>query len=146
MDRVEKAVAKFKEGFSCSQAVFSAYAELLGLNQEIALKISQPFGGGMAHMGETCGTVTGAFLVIGLKYGRVKAEDKEAKEKTYELVKEFVKRFKSLHNSLKCKDLLGWDIGTPEGWKEIEEKKLIEAFCPQLVRHAAEILEEILEM
>jgi C_GCAxxG_C_C family probable redox protein len=144
MERVETAVAKFKEGFSCSQAVFSAYAELLGLNQELALKISQPFGGGMAHMGETCGTVTGAFLVIGLKHGRVKAEDKEAKEKTYELVKEFVKRFKSLHNYLKCKDLLGHDIGTPEGSKHIEEEKLFETFCPQLVRHAAEILEEIL--
>ncbi|UCC41176.1 MAG: C_GCAxxG_C_C family protein [Candidatus Aminicenantes bacterium] len=144
MNRVETAVSCFKEGFSCSQAVFSAYSELFGLNRELALKISQSFGGGIAHMGEMCGAVTGAFLVIGLKYGRIEAEDIEAKEKTYELVQEFVKRFKSLHGSVNCTELLGFDLGTPEGMKLAEKKELFENACPKFVQNAAEILEQIL--
>lgn len=144
MNRIDSAVSCFKEGFSCSQAVLSAYSDLFDLNRELALKISQPFGGGMAHMGEMCGAVTGAFLVIGLKYGRVKAEDIEAKEKTYELVQEFVKRFKSRHGSINCTELLGFDLGTPEGMKLAEEKELFENVCPKFVQNAAEIIEQIL--
>lgn len=144
MNRIDSAVSCFKEGFSCSQAVLSAYSDLFDLNRELALKISQPFGGGMAHMGEMCGAVTGAFLVIGLKYGRVKAEDIEAKEKTYELVQEFVKRFKSIHGSVNCTELLGFDLGTPEGMKLAEEKELFENACPKFVQNAAEIIEQIL--
>lgn len=144
MNKVETAISCFKEGFSCSQAVLSAYSDLFGLDRELALKISQPFGGGMAHMGEMCGAVTGAFLVIGLKYGRIKAEDIEAKEKTYELVQEFVKRFKSIHGSVNCTELLGFDLGTPEGMKLAEEKELFENACPKFVQNAAEIIEQIL--
>ncbi len=144
MNKVETAVSCFEEGFSCSQSVISAYADIYGLNPELALKISQPFGGGMAHMGEICGAVTGAFLVIGLKYGRIKAEDIEAKEKTYELVLEFVKRFKSLNGSINCTELLGYDLGTPEGMKLAEEKELFTTLCPKLVQNAVEIIEKIL--
>jgi C_GCAxxG_C_C family probable redox protein len=83
-ERVKNAVSCFSEGFSCSQAVLTAYSDLFNLDRKTALKISQPFGGGIAHQGETCGAVSAAFMVIGLKYGRTKAEDLEAREKTYE--------------------------------------------------------------
>jgi C_GCAxxG_C_C family probable redox protein len=76
MDKVDSAVSSFKEGFNCSQSVFSTYSRLFGLNHEVALKIAQGFGGGFARMGQTCGAVTGAFMVIGLKYGKVKAGSK----------------------------------------------------------------------
>lgn len=145
MDRVEHAVSCFKEGFSCSQALFSTYGEQLGLNREIALKVSGAFGGGMAHMGETCGAVSGAFMVIGLKHGKTKIEDKQAKEKTYSLVKEFVDRFKSRNGSIVCRELLGCDISTPEGMKLVKEKKLTTTLCPKFVQDAAEIIEQILE-
>jgi C_GCAxxG_C_C family probable redox protein len=113
MDKVEFAVSSFKEGFNCSQSVFSTYSKLFDINHEVALRIAQGFGGGFARMGQTCGAVTGAFMVIGLKYGKVKAEDEEAKERTYEIVREFVKRFKSLNGSIVCKDLLGYDLDKP---------------------------------
>jgi C_GCAxxG_C_C family probable redox protein len=63
MDEVEHAVSCFKDGFSCSQAVLSAYGEQFGLDREMALKVSGAFGGGMGHLGETCGAVTGAFML-----------------------------------------------------------------------------------
>ena len=145
MNRVERAVSCFKEGFSCSQAILSSYGEQFGLNREIALKVSGTFGGGMARMGETCGAVTGAFMAIGLKYGNARVEDKQAKERAYSLVREFVDRFKSRNGSIVCRELLGYDISTPEGMKLVKEKKLTTTLCPKFVQDAAEIIEQILE-
>ena len=84
MDNVNRAVALFQGGYNCSEAIFSAYSEQLGLNRETASKIASGFGGGM-RMAETCGAVTAAFMVIGLKFGQAHAENKDAKAKTYEL-------------------------------------------------------------
>jgi C_GCAxxG_C_C family probable redox protein len=144
MDKVQKAIECFKEGFSCSQAVFSSFCEPLGLDRNNALKIAQSFGGGMAHMGETCGAVTGAFMAIGLKHGRTRADDDSAKEKTYELVQEFVRRFRSRYGSIICKELLGYDLSKNDEVKEAQEKHLFDEFCPKLVKTAAEILEDLL--
>jgi len=145
MNRVERAVSCFKEGFSCSQAILSTYGEQFGLNREMALKVSGAFGGGMGRMGETCGAVTGAFMVIGLKYGKTKVEDEQTKERAYNLVKEFVDKFRSRNGSIVCRELLGCDISTPDGMKIIGEKKLIATLCPKFVHDAAEIIEQILE-
>jgi C_GCAxxG_C_C family probable redox protein len=95
-------------------------------------------------MGETCGAVTGAFLVIGLRYGKTEADDDEAREKTYRLVNEFTARFKALNKSILCRELLGHDLGTPEGREAAAEKQLFITLCPRFVQHAAEILEHIL--
>ena len=145
MSEVEVAVSRFKDGFSCSQAVFSAYATQFGLNREIALKIAGAFGGGMGHMGETCGAVTGTLMVIGLKYGRTIAEDRQSQEKTDSLVKEFIDRFKSRSGSIVCRELLGCDLSTPEGVNIAKEKKLRDTLCTKFVQDAAEIIEQILE-
>jgi C_GCAxxG_C_C family probable redox protein len=144
MKRSDRAVALFKEGFSCSQAVLSVFAEEYGLSQEQALKISGAFGSGMGRMGHTCGAVTGAFMVIGLKYGRTKADDRASKEKTYALVLEFVERFKRRQKTVMCRGLTGCDLLKPEGRRAYSEKRLQETLCSVLVRDAVEILEEIL--
>ena len=98
----------------------------------------------MARMGETCGAVTGALMAIGLKYGKTKAEDDGARDKTYELVGEFVTRFKDRHGSIVCKELLGCDLSNDDGLTTAREKGLFDTLCPQFVRDATEILEEIL--
>lgn len=144
MHTVENAVSCFKEGFSCSQAVLSAFAQQFGLDRETALKVAGAFGGGMGRMGETCGAVTGAFMVIGLKYGKTRAEDEQTKEKAYSLVKEFVEKFKSRNGSIVCRELLGCDLSTPEGARIAKEKNLTATVCPKFVQDAAEIIEQIL--
>ena len=124
--------------------MLSSFGEEFGLDRERALRVAGAFGGGMARMGEECGAVTGAFMAIGLKYGKTKTGDEEAREKTYELVEEFVKKFKSRHGSIVCRALLGYDLSSPEGRKAAYEQGLFTTLCPQFVRDAAEILEEIL--
>ena len=142
MKHSTKAEEYFQKEFSCSQAVLAAFSEEFGLPENTALKISQSFGGGMAHMGLTCGAVTGALLVIGLKYGRIKAEDEEAKQITYEKVQEFVSKFKALNGSINCTELLGEDLSTPEGASRAQD--VFRSICPNLVRQAADILDDIL--
>jgi len=143
MSKVEDAVACFKERFNCAQAVLSAYSEELGLDRETSLKMATPFGAGMAYMGETCGAVTGAFMAIGLKHGRKSTDDEEAKNRTYDLVNEFIKKFKSRNTSIVCNVLLGFDISTPEGLELAKEKDVHSNVCPKYVQDAAEILKEL---
>lgn len=141
--RSEQAVEKFKSGMNCSQAVLSSCSESLGLDSKTASRVATGFGGGM-RMAETCGAVTGAFMVLGLKYGNRTVEDKEAKAKTYEKIVEFTKRFKTRNDSVMCKELLGYDIATPEGAKKAQENGVFNSICPNMVRDAVEILEEML--
>jgi C_GCAxxG_C_C family probable redox protein len=143
MSNVEIAMASFKEGLSCSQAVLAAFAPGLGLDRLTALRVAAAFGGGMARMGQTCGAVSGALMVIGLRHGHVVAEDQVAKERTYALVREFVDQFRARNTSLLCRELLGCDVGTPEGMQLVREKGLTTSICPGLVRDAAEILEQL---
>ena len=139
----EQAVSCFKEGFCCSQAVLSVYAEEFGLARYKASKISCGFGGGMGRMAKTCGAVTGAFMVIGLKYGNADAREKDKKEKTYGLVREFAHRFEERNGSIVCAGLLGCDISEPEAFQTAKERGLFASVCPRLVRDAVEILEEM---
>jgi C_GCAxxG_C_C family probable redox protein len=146
MSNADLAMAHFKEGFSCSQSVLAAYAPTLGLDRETAFRIAGAFGGGMGRMGETCGAVTGALMVIGLRYGPVAAEDEQAKEKLYELAREVANKFSARNNGcIKCRELLGCGIDTPEGLQLAREKELFTTLCPKFVYDAARIVESILD-
>ena len=146
MGRVEQALACFEKGFLCSQAVFSIYCEEFGLERELAVKLTEGFGGGMGRMGETCGAVTGAFMVIGLKYGRTTVKDTQAHEKTNSLINEFVIKFKCRNRSILCKELIDCDISTPEGLTRARKKNLFTTVCPKYVQDAAEIIGELLKL
>jgi C_GCAxxG_C_C family probable redox protein len=144
MTRADKAAALFAEGFSCSQAVFTAFSGGFDLARDLSLRLSQPFGGGMAHLGEACGAVTGAFMVLGLKYGRTRAEDLAARDRTYDLQRRFAEKFKALHGAISCRGLLGLDLGSEQDMALAREKNLFKTLCAGYVRSAAEILDEIL--
>ena len=115
-----------------------------GLDRDTALKLAIGFGGGMGRMAGTCGAVTGAFMVLGLKCGATQADDKEAREQAYERVREFARRFEARNGSIVCRDLIGCDISTPEGLAMAREKELFATVCPRFVQEAAEVLEEML--
>ena len=52
MSHSEKAVALFKSGYNCAQAVFVAFSDVTGLDEKTALMLSSSFGGGMGRMRE----------------------------------------------------------------------------------------------
>lgn len=146
MSKENVAVECFNNNYNCSQAVFSTYCEELGLSREHALKIACSFGAGMGRMAGTCGAVTGAFMLIGLKHGKYTDEDILSKDKTYELVREFSERFRVINGSICCKELLGCDISTSEGVKEAKEKGLWDSHCSGYVKEAALLVEELLKL
>jgi C_GCAxxG_C_C family probable redox protein len=144
MKKAEVAVSVFKDGFNCTQAVFSTIAPEHGLDGGTAARAATAFGGGLARRGETCGAVTGALMAIGLARGNNRPADKEVKERTYELAREFIKRFESRNGSIACRELLGCDISTPEGHERAKREGLFDTVCAKLVRDSVEIVRRLL--
>ena len=140
--KIEKAVDAFNEGFNCAQAIFSTYGTDLGIDKDTALKISSGFGGGMARMQETCGALTGAYMVVGLKHGKIQADDKVSHEKTYKIINEMTSRFKEWNKTTLFKELLGQDLNTDEGRLFIQENGLFNTVCLKCIRDAARLIEE----
>ncbi len=140
---MNRAVSCFREGFNCSQALLATYGEKLGVNREIALKVAGVFGAGMG-MGDICGAVTGAFMIIGAGYGKTKAEDYDSADRACGIAHDFVQEFKFRNKSIVCRELLDCDISTPEGMKLANEKDLLNTLCPKFVQDAAEIIEQLL--
>ena len=98
----------------------------------------------MANLGDTCGAVTGGMMALGLKFGRAVADDTEAKEKNYRLVHEFVEEFNKRCENTDCRNLLGFEPGSPEASERFANEPELKERCSGFVREASEILEEII--
>lgn len=143
MNRKEEAVSLFEDGFNCSQVVLNAFADELNLDKELALKIATGFGGGSRN-GELCGAVSGALMVLGLKYGHYIKGDSERKSRSYGLAKEFTDRFREVQGDIVCKRLLGYDLANPDEYKVLVEKGLFSSECPKYIESAIEVLEKLI--
>ncbi|HHX13425.1 MAG TPA: C_GCAxxG_C_C family protein [Clostridiales bacterium] len=139
----EKALQDFNKGIDCSQAVFGEFSEYLGLDRQTALKIAAPFGGGMRH-GETCGCVTGALMVIGLKYGQGDVCNLEAKNHMRAVQDRFEAAFTEKYGSCICKEILGYDLSKPAEREKVMQENLFEEVCCKAVIDSCIILEDIL--
>jgi C_GCAxxG_C_C family probable redox protein len=127
-------------GYNCAQTLFKLFASDLGVNENTALKIASGFGSGMA-CAETCGAVTGSYMVIGLKHGHVTTYPDD-KVYTKSRILEFNRLFREKHGSLKCKDLTGYDISTPEGLEAAREAGVFMKKCPEFIKTACKIIED----
>ena len=139
--KVDKAVACFNDGFNCSQSVFTTYCEEFGLDKEAALKLSCGLGGGMGRLQGTCGAVSGAYLLIGLKHGMYLKEDTAARVKTYEMVREFARLFEERNETTVCRNLVGVDLLNDDAQMTMAR---IREVCPKFIKDAAEIVEQLL--
>lgn len=146
-ERIEKAVALFKEGYNCSQSVVAAFADRYGFTREQALRMSASFGGGIGRMRETCGAACGLFMLAGLETGAVDGADREGKAANYALVQQLAEEFKKRNGALKCAELLGLSknepvVSTPEARTPQYYAKRP---CVKMVEEAARIWCEYLE-
>ena len=143
MDHREKAVVYYSQNFNCAQSIFAVYAVEHGIEETLALRLGTNFGGG-ARKGELCGAVSGALMVLGLLYGHGKRGDAAAKARAYALSEEYMNRFIRENGSVVCRELLGYDLSVPEQMASIREKDLFHVRCPEIIRSAAAILDELL--
>lgn len=144
MTKSDLALASFNQGITCSSAVFSAFSEELGLDDKTAKKIGCGFGAGISRTGNICGAVSGAIMVIGLKYGKAEQGDDRATEKTRALTRRFIQEFIKKNGSVNCTELLGFNLNNQDEYEAAGREKLFRTKCPELVRDASVILEKIL--
>lgn len=142
-EKVEKAAAYFDNGFCCSQAVFTTFATEYGIDEKFALKVATQFGGG-ARKGEMCGSVSGALMALGLKYGFSDGRAQEEKELAHQKAEEFMNRFIEKKGTVVCRELLEHDLSKPGELEKCRELGIFNSVCPEMVRCAAEIVEQML--
>jgi C_GCAxxG_C_C family probable redox protein len=146
MKKQEKAIKYFRDKFNCSQSVLAAFKTESGLSEDDCLKISCAFGGGMGRQQFTCGAVTGAMMVLGLKFGKALNDTEEKKEKTYSKTREFFNEFKKLNGSANCRELLnGLDLNNPADHQQIIDQKLFDIKCEKCITDAVNIVETIIK-
>lgn len=132
-------------GCNCAQSVFDTFASQYKLDPEQANQIAAAFGGGMGRTGMACGALTGALMVLGLKFGPRMPSDQASKELTYQKAREFIDRFRTQNGHTDCRHLINLDISTPEGWAKAKEGKVFSTSCPRYLESAVTILEEMLK-
>ncbi len=140
----EKAKNLFDNGCNCSQAVLLTFAEELGLDKEVAIALSVPFGGGMSKQGKTCGCLTGALMVIGLCYGKESTTIISNRGLCYNKGKAFIQSFREKYGATECKELIKLDLNRQEDLEEAM-KNVFGNRCKDMVGETAELLAQFLE-
>jgi len=144
MNKKEKAIEYFRNKFNCSQSVFTVFGPGYGISENDSLKCACAFGGGMGRQQLTCGAVTGALMVLGLKYGKGLNDSEEKKQLTYAKTREFIEEFIRIYGSVNCRDLLnGLDMNDPADHRRITDLKLFELNCEKYVADAVTIAERL---
>lgn len=143
----------FKQGYNCAQSVVLAHCDIMEMDREQALKISQSFGGGMGRMRHVCGAVSGMFMVAGMLTGSAEPDDVNSKKENYDMVQRLAAAFEQKHGTIICRQLLGLEekhsLVSPEYQTGSVPEPRTEAYykkrpCVELVGDACDILAEVL--
>lgn len=140
---MKNAVKNFENGYNCAQSVFLAYCEEYGIDKETGLKMSSSFGGGMGRLREVCGAVSAMFAIAGLKYGYTTPDNDEIKQKHYELIQKLANEFKSKHETIICRELLGEDISSSPIPSKRTEQYYQERPCAEFIKTVCELIEKL---
>ncbi len=130
--------------YNCAQSVLLPYLKNFNIPEGDGIKIASVFGAGMGRMQETCGAVTGAFIVLGLEYGFTNPKDQTQRDQLLEKTKEFVLKFKNEFGTISCRELLMCNFNTEEGMKKHKDENQRELICKKCVKYSAKTLEEML--
>lgn len=141
----DKAISNFRSGFNCAQSVLTAYSDELEFDNSFATCVSCGFGAGMGRLQETCGAVTGSFMVLGIYNGKKYSDNSERKEKTYAMIQNFCESFKSMNSALDCKTLIKCDLRTEEGHRFAKENKLFDTLCEKYIVDSIKIIDKLID-
>ncbi|MGM0504366.1 MAG: C-GCAxxG-C-C family protein [Bacteroidota bacterium] len=146
MKRTEKALKYYAEGYNCAQSVIVAFTDVLNLPEETALKLAAGFGGGMGRLQQTCGAITGSFMVIGYLKGNYQQDEESEHSRgiTNQLIQDFSRIFAQKHGSINCKSLINIDLNTAEGQEKAKETDVFNKKCTFFIQTAVELLEDTL--
>jgi len=144
MNKSEIASEYMRKGFNCTQSIIKAYASEVGMKEEDAVRMASALGGGVGRNGHICGAVSGAALIIGMKFGTTDPANFQAKEIAYNKTNELLEKFREENKSILCKELIPYDMKNPEELKKAREAGVFDKQCPLYVSSAGRILESII--
>lgn len=144
-ERVKDALQKFDEGYDCSHALLSAYADLFDFDEDELNTIRRPCGPMTGSPDAVCGAVAGALKALNHKLRAEQAAGNDPPKKS-EMLREFRTRFERIHGTVNCAELIGVDISTIEGQAEALDKDVFRTKCHAYVADSARILEELIEL
>jgi C_GCAxxG_C_C family probable redox protein len=133
--------------FHCSQAIAAVGQEKLGKGSDDVIRAMGAFGGGLGGNGEVCGALAGGLAVLGLRYSRANADEKE-NPKMWTDAEELVRRFRDeivqINGSILCRDISRVD------WKDRGQVKSFYTGdtvkkCVRIVGETAMLVGEILD-
>ncbi len=130
--RVEETMTRHDIGYNCAQAVACTYCDLVGIDEKLMFRLTEALGGGMGGKECTCGALSGACVLAGMKASTGNLEKPDSKAASYELSKEIVRQFKERIGSVVCKEIKGVETGTPL------------RPCNDCIKDAAAIVEKVL--
>ena len=139
----DKAIQSFQSGMNCAQAVVTAYADRLKFDPDLAAGLSCGFGGGMGRLQQTCGALTGAFMVLGIHNRRLYTDRAELKNVTYTQVRKINEKFRQRQGATDCRSLLGCDLQTDEGMQYHKDNHQSKTICEKCIAASIELLDEI---
>ncbi len=140
----QRALALFRHGSACSQAVLSAFAPYVGLDEKTAHRLGTGFGAGMGRKQYVCGAISGAVAVLSLRLGNSDPSQGKVKEHTYSVVREYIDAVESEIGSSSCLQLLGVEIQSEAGRLEAKRRGLFDTVCERCVSSASRLLEQAL--
>ncbi len=108
--RVDEVIKRHHSGYNCSQAVACTYCEDFGFDEVDTFKFMEAFGFGMGAM-STCGAISGACALVGMKYSDGKLEGSTSKRTSYKLMKKIIREFEEKNTSAICREIKGVDTG-----------------------------------
>ena len=147
MNRADRAEELFRQGYNCSQSVFAAFADAVGMTTEEAAKLASPFGAGFGKLREVCGAVSGMTMVAGRLKGYDDPSDYEAKKALYALVQKMCAEFEEKQGSIICRELLGLEKGEDIGEPSVRTEEYYRSRpCIGACRTAAEIAAKYLDL
>ena len=145
MSRADRAEELFRRGYNCSQSVFAAFADVVGMTEEEAARLASPFGAGFGKMREVCGAVSGMTMVMGKAAGYADPGDYDGKKALYALIQRMCAEFEAKEGSLICRELLGLEKGEDIGEPAVRTEEYYRSRpCIGACRAAAEITEKVL--
>lgn len=132
MDKKDLAIALHDKKYNCCQAVACAFCEEVGMDEATLFRIGEGFGLGMGCMEGTCGALSGAIMLAGLKNSDGNIDAPATKAETYKLSKELLLKFREKTGSTVCKELKGVETGK------------VLCSCPDCIKMGVEVVQEVL--
>lgn len=105
-NRPEFAKQAYLSNATCAQAIISAYATDMGLDEEMAVRMMETFGGGIAGRQEACGAFVAANIVLSYLGSDGKFEYSEKRNQNFARTRELAELFEAKYGGLKCIDVL----------------------------------------